>query len=128
VAIDATPIRPQGCRISYKAGIPVVSLPDAIDIANDFMLRSALLDACIGASLVVVDLTATRHFGATGVNVIVSVGKRLRAVGGDLRLVVPSSHIRRTLEVLKIDQCFDIFMNVPDALTSERLLPYKQAA
>jgi anti-sigma B factor antagonist len=128
--IDATAIRPEGCTTSHQAGIPVVSLPKEVDIANEYLLRNALLDACLGAPVVIVDMTATRHFGAAGVNAVVSISKRMRKAGGELRLVVRSGHIMRMLRVLRIDQHFNIYTNVPEALTMDRrdLLPYHQAA
>lgn len=124
-----TAVRPEGCRISSQAGVSVVSVPRFVDISNEYLFRSALLEASIGARVVIVDMTVADHFGATGINALVWIGKRLRKAGGELRLVVRSPHIMRTLEVVEIPQ-FPIFTNVPEALALGRrdMLAYNQAA
>lgn len=130
VEIDVAAYRPEGCRIYSLGGLQVVSPPGEVDIANAHLLRSALLEACTGASVVIVDMTMTTHFGAAGIGVLVSIGKQLQDAGGELRLVVRNAHVQRILEVVKIDQMFRIFMNLHEALAIDRRdpLPYGQAA
>jgi anti-anti-sigma factor len=130
VEIDVAAYQPEGCRIWSQGGLPVVSLPREVDIANAHLLRSALLEACTGASVVVVDMTITTHFGATGIGVLAPIRKQLQDAGGELRLVIRNAQVLRILEVLKMDQMFGIFTNMPEALAIDRRdsLPYDQAA
>jgi len=111
-------------------GLPIVSLPAEVDIANAHLVRSALEEECTGDSVVVADMTMTTLLTAAGVNILVVMGTGLRDAGGELRLVVESAAVQRVLEVLKIDQLLRIFPSLPDALggEGEESLSYGRAA
>lgn len=121
---------PAGCRIWSQGGLPVVSLPAEVDILNAHLLRAALLEACIGAPVVIADLSETTVLTAAGINVFVAIGNLLRRVDGELRLVVGSAHVQYVLEAIGIDQLFHIFADLGEALASDRPdpLPYAKAA
>jgi anti-anti-sigma factor len=127
---DVAVSRPVGCRIWSRGGLPVVSLPAEVDILNAHLLRSALLEACIGAPVVVADMSETTVLTAAGINAFVAIGNLLRRVDGELRLVVGSAHVQYVLEAIGIDQLFHIFTNLAEALASDRPdpLPYATAA
>jgi anti-anti-sigma factor len=130
VEIDIAVYRPEGCRIWSTGGLPVVSLPAEVDIANTDLLRSALLEVCTGDSVVVVDMTITTLLTAAGVGILAPIGKRLQDAGGELRLVVGNARVQLVLELLKMDRLFRTFTNLPEALASDRRDPlsYDQAA
>lgn len=121
---------PEGCRIWFMSGFPVISVPAEVNIVNDHLLRNALLKVCTGTAVVIVDMTSTSHFSAAGIGALVTNGKRLRDSGGELRLVVGSAHVQRVLEALKIDQMLPISSTLAEALASDRRdpLPYAKAA
>jgi anti-anti-sigma factor len=123
-------IRPEGCRIWSMGHLPVVALPAEVDILNAHLLHAALLEACIGAPVVVVDMTATTHIDASGFNVLVTFRNLLRRVDGELRLVIRSAHVRRVMGVIGLDQIFRIFTDLDEALPGDRsrALPYERAA
>lgn len=131
VEIDATAYRPERCHISsLGSGLSVVSVPAEVDSTNAHWLRSALQQVCTADSVVIVDMTVTRLLTAAGIGAIAPTGKRLQDAGGELRLVVVNPHVQRVLEVLKMDQLFRIFTNLPEALAIDRRDPlsYGQAA
>jgi anti-anti-sigma factor len=130
VEIDIAACRPAGCRTWSAGGLPVVSLPAEVDVANEHLLRSTLLEVCTGDSVVVVDMSITTHLAAAGVGMLYVIGSRLQAGGGELLLVAEDAQVQRVLDVLEVDQLFPIFTNLPEALASDRrhALSYDQAA
>ena len=121
---------PEGCRIWFTSGFPVVSVPAEVDLLNDHLLRSALLKVCTGTAVVIVDMTSTSHFSAAAIGALVTNGKRLQDSGGELRLVVGSAHLQRVLKAVKVDQMFPISPTLAEALASDRRdpLPHAEAA
>ena len=78
------------------SGLPVVSGPAEIDIANAGQLRAALLAAAAqGHATIVVDLTETSFCDTSGLQVLVLAHRRAAAEGGELRLVVRSATLQR---------------------------------
>jgi anti-anti-sigma factor len=120
---------PEGCTIWSTGGLPVVSLPAEVDIANAELLRDALLEVCVGPSVVIADMSSTSLLTAAAVGVLAPIGKRLHDDGGELRLVVRSERVRLVLDVLKLDQLFPIFSSLPEAVDQDcGLLRYGRAA
>jgi anti-sigma B factor antagonist len=61
-----------------------------------------------GASSIVLDLTEVTFVDSMTLGTLVANAKRARANGGELRLVVTGSPIRRILEVTLLDRVFPI--------------------
>jgi hypothetical protein len=86
-----------GCRIQVASGVAVVTAPAEIDIAAVTNLRTALLQAAIGAPpAVVVDMSQTRLCDSAGLNLLVRVHKRalVFAVTGVDRVIPRSARCR----------------------------------
>jgi anti-sigma B factor antagonist len=65
---------------------------------------------------VVVDLFGLRQIDSSGVGVIVSLFKRIRNAGGQVRLAAVTGQPRAVFKVLGFDKAFDVCESVEDAL------------
>ena len=65
---------------------------------------------------VIMDLTRVTFMDSTGLGVLISAFKRLRAARSELLLVVTSYDIERLLELTGLDHSFRIFRSRDDAL------------
>ena len=68
------------------------------------------------ARKVVVDLRALRQIDSSGVGVIVSLFKRIRTAGGQVRLAGLTGQPQAVFKVLGFDKAFDVCDTVEDAL------------
>jgi anti-sigma B factor antagonist len=70
-----------------------------------------------GVQRFVVDLTAVPFLDSAGMAVLVSLLKRARLVGGDVRFVWPAEEgVRRILHLTKFDRVFQLSESVAAAL------------
>jgi anti-sigma B factor antagonist len=104
--------------IEMVRGVPVVAVPEDIDVSNADWLRSVLLEtACCGHATFVVDVTPTQFCASSGVGVLVRAYKRALADGGELRLVMPASAaVLRVFAITGIDQVILHFPSLYEAV------------
>lgn len=98
------------------AGVPVVTAPEAIDIATAYGLRATLASAARGRATVVVDMTRTYACDTTGLHVLLRAHKRALAQGGELRLVISSPDVRRLFAISGLDRVMRHFASLDKAL------------
>ena len=98
-------------------GVPVVTAPEEIDIANAGRLRAALGQAAgDGPGTLVVDLTRTRFCDSAAIHALVDAHKRARATGGQVLLAVSGAAVPRIFEIVGIDRVLPRFPSVAEAL------------
>ena len=79
----------------------VIALPAEIDMANADRVGQQLGAALApGVATVIADMTATRFCDSSGINMLVRAHGQAAANGTELRLVVPSTAVLRTLALL----------------------------
>lgn len=71
-----------------------------------------------GAMLVLVDLSETTIVDSVTLGALMAAMKRLRARGGQLRLVVRRLEVRRTFEVALVDRIFPLYGSREEALAA----------
>ncbi len=99
-----------------EAGAAVLVVRGEVDLSSAPQLRQRLLGlATAGPTTVVVDLTDVSFIDSTGLGVLVSALKRLRAEGGDLRLVVNRPQIAKVLEITGLDTVFLVAATAEEA-------------
>jgi anti-sigma B factor antagonist len=103
-------------EIREASGLPVVSAPAEIDVANSGQLRSALLNAAAINPVVVVDLSGTEFCDSNGISVLVRALRRAQADGGELRLVVRTAPVLRILTITGVGSLFEVFGSLEEAL------------
>jgi anti-sigma B factor antagonist len=109
-------------------GVPVVTAPEEIDIANAAGLKAALLEAALletapmetaepGRALLVVDMSRTRFCDSAGLNALVGAARLARAEGGEVRLVVTGEAVSRIVELTGVDRVIPIYASLEDAVS-----------
>jgi anti-sigma B factor antagonist len=106
-------------EVSEVGGWTVVAVHGEIDVATSPTLRERLIDLVSnGATRMVLDLEAVDFVDSTGLGTIVSVLKRARTHGGDLRLVCTEARIRRLFEITGLDKAVPLHASLEDALSA----------
>lgn len=104
-------------------GVPVVTAPEEIDLANAAGLQAALLEAALletaepGRAIVVVDMSRTRFCDSAGLNALVGANRRVRAEGGEVRLVIVAEAVARIVALTGVDRVVPIYASLEEALT-----------
>ena len=107
----------QGFRSWSLGGLPIITSPAEIDIANAHGLREALHAAGdTDHATVVLDMTQTAFCDSNALNVLVRARRRAAAGGGEVRLVIRRTSLLRIFAVTGIDRMFPIFASLPEAL------------
>ncbi len=104
-------------RIWSLGGLPIITSPAEIDVANAHGLRGVLLAAGdTDHATVVLDMTQTAFCDSNALNVLVRARNRAVAGGGEVRLVIREASLLRIFAVTGIDRMFPIFASLPEAL------------
>jgi anti-sigma B factor antagonist len=93
---------------------------DALDCANAAQVRSDALKLVDGTSDIVVDLSHVSFVDSAGVSVLVSLFKAARARDRKVKFVSNQPGVVSVLELIKLDQIFDIYPDRSAAVQSLR--------
>ncbi len=100
-----------------EGSVPVLAVNGEIDISKAPDLRERLVTiASKGTPLAVVDLTEVTFLDSTALGVLVSGLKRMRAGGGDLRLVVTRPNLVKVFEITGLLDLFPLFATRAEAV------------
>jgi anti-sigma B factor antagonist len=101
------------------AGWTVVAVSGELDIYASPRLRGTLVDLVqAGARQLVVDTSDVTFIDSTGLGVLIGILKRVRAAGGQLRVVACGEAVLRMLRVTGLHQVFATFGSLDEALAS----------
>ncbi len=104
---------------SDPSGVLVVSVDGQLVVANRQELKQMVLKALEeGESRFVVDFSGTGYIDSSGLGVLVSVSKKIREAGGELRLCGLNEDLRMLFELTKLDTLFTINENRVEAIGS----------
>ncbi|HET9066041.1 MAG TPA: STAS domain-containing protein [Gemmatimonadales bacterium] len=99
------------------SNVTVVTVEGQLIVANRQELKQALSDALDdGARKFVVDFGPTAYIDSSGLGALVSVNKKVREAGGELRLAGLNEDLRSLFELTKLDTLFAISATAPEAL------------
>jgi anti-anti-sigma regulatory factor len=102
-------------------GMPVVTTPDGVDVANDSVLQSKLLAAAARSPVVIVDTdTCNTFLSVSAMRILDQVGRRMADAGGELRIVITKPKTRRNLEIVRYDRHLRFFESLPEALSASQ--------
>lgn len=105
--------------VVWVGQIAVVTLAGEIDISNADQVREDLLSILNrGATLLVVDMSATTFCDSAGLNALVRAFKRATASGAGMRLVVSAPSVLRVLAITGVDHLIDTYPSVAVAMGS----------
>ena len=105
--------------ITKQGDISVVEIDGQLIVANRQDLKQMMLDALDGgARKLLVDFTKTGYIDSSGLGVLVSLSKKIREQGGELRLAALNDDLRTLFELTKLDSLFQIADSREQALAS----------
>ena len=92
-----------------KSGVVVVAVDGQLIVGNRQDLKQKVLDALEkGGRKFVIDFTRTGYIDSSGLGVLVSLSKKIRELGGDLRLAGLNEDLQTLFELTKLDTLFKI--------------------
>lgn len=97
----------------------VISVEGQLIVANRQELKQQVMDSLTdGDRRFVIDFSETGYIDSSGLGVLVSVSKKIREMGGALRLSGLNEDLRVLFELTKLDTLFDISDTKDEALRS----------
>ena len=100
-----------------EKGVVIVGVDGQLIVSNRHELKEKVLDAVTqGDKKILVDFTNTGYIDSSGLGVLVSLGKRLREEGGELRLAGLNGDLRMLFELTKLDSLFAVTNTADEAL------------
>ncbi|HET6963669.1 MAG TPA: STAS domain-containing protein [Acidimicrobiales bacterium] len=88
----------------------VITVAGDLDVLTAPRLRDQLIEVIDeGSRHIVVDLTSCEFVDSSGLSALVTALKRVRSMGGDLDLVCPPGNVRRLIELVALDQVFNVY-------------------
>src|SRR3989442_15866757 len=106
-----------------KSGVVIVGVEGQLIVGNRQELKQKVLEALEGgARKFVIDFSRTGYIDSSGLGVLVSLSKKIREQGGDLRLAGLNEDLQTLFELTKLDTLFSI-LKTPDAAGAAFFLP-----
>jgi anti-sigma B factor antagonist len=110
--------------VEVVGGVPIVTAPEEIDVANATRLRTALYEAAAhGNGALVVDMSQTQFCDSAGLHVLVRAHKRAEAAGGEILLVISAAPVLRIFAVTGIDRMIPNVSTLEEALAQTPEVP-----
>lgn len=105
--------------ISKQGDISVVAIDGQLIVSNRQELKQKMLEELEGGGRkFLVDFTQTGYIDSSGLGVLVSLSKKIREQGGELRLAGLNEDLRTLFELTKLDTLFQITDSREQALAS----------
>lgn len=105
--------------ITKQGDVSIVEVDGQLIVGNRQELKQKMLDALEhGARKLLVDFTKTGYIDSSGLGVLVSLSKKIREQGGELRLAALNEDLRTLFELTKLDTLFQIADSREQALAS----------
>ncbi len=100
-------------------GVVVIGVDGQLIVGNRHELKQKVVDAIeVGERKVLIDFTNTGYIDSSGLGALVSLSKKLRDAGGELRLAGLNEDLRTLFELTKLDTLFTIADSAEQALAS----------
>ena len=102
-----------------SGGVLVIEVDGQLIVGNRQELKQRVLDALeAGDRKFLIDFTRTGYIDSSGLGVLVSLSKKIRDEGGDLRLAGLNEDLKTLFELTKLDTLFAITDSAQQALTA----------
>lgn len=106
-----------GFVIERKDELLTVAVDGQLVVGNRQEFKQLVLDEVEqGARRVLIDFTDTGYIDSSGLGALVSLGKRIREHGGELRLSGLNEDLRTLFELTRLDTLFRLYDARNDAL------------
>ena len=108
-----------GFEVSKNGDITVLDVEGQLIVGNRHELKQLVLDRLeAGERNFLVDFERTGYIDSSGLGVLVSLSKKIREEGGQLRLANLNEDLRTLFELTKLDTLFQIADSREEALSS----------
>ncbi len=106
-----------GFSVTKQGGVTVIDVEGQLIVGNRQELKSKVLEELDGGDRkFVIDFSRTGYIDSSGLGVLVSLSKKIREQGGELRLSSLNEDLRTLFELTKLDTLFRIADSREDAL------------
>src|SRR6478735_3697638 len=106
-------------RTSKQNGVTVVDVDGQLIVGNRQELKQKVLEELEGGERkFLIDFTNTGYIDSSGLGVLVSLSKKIRDEGGELRLAGLNDDLKTLFELTKLDTLFSISDSAAEALKS----------
>lgn len=103
--------------LSKEGDVTVVDVDGQLIVGNRQELKQRILQELEnGERRFVIDFERTGYIDSSGLGVLVSLSKKIREQGGELRLAALNEDLRTLFELTKLDTLFTIAENREQAL------------
>ena len=104
-------------EIETAGDVVVISVVGQLVVGNRQEFKQAVLDEVeLGARRILIDFTETGYVDSSGLGALVSLNKRVREVGGELRLAALNEDMRTLFELTRLDTLFRLYASRAEAL------------
>lgn len=104
-------------QVSQSNGITLVEVEGQLIVGNRQELKQKVLEHLEGGDRkFVIDFSNTGYIDSSGLGVLVSLSKKIREQGGELRLSSLNEDLRTLFELTKLDTLFRIADTKDEAL------------
>jgi anti-sigma B factor antagonist len=101
------------------SGVAVVQVEGQLIVGNRQELKELVQAALDGGERrILIDFSRTGYIDSSGLGALVSISKRIREMGGELRLSGLNEDLRSLFELTKLDTLFAIAETPQQALSS----------
>jgi anti-sigma B factor antagonist len=98
-------------------GVTVVRVEGQLIVGNRQELKGLIQEALeAGERKFLIDCTHTAYIDSSGLGALVTISKKVRENGGELRLAGLNDDLRSLFELTKLDTLFHIVSSVDDGL------------
>jgi anti-sigma B factor antagonist len=103
----------------HAGGVVVIEVDGQLIVGNRQELKQRVLDGLeAGDRKFLIDFTRTGYIDSSGLGVLVSLSKKIRDEGGDLRLAGLNEDLKTLFELTKLDTLFAITDSAQEALSA----------
>lgn len=107
--------------VGAAARTAIVRLPGSIDTFSARRVGGELGSVLAsGASTVIADMTDTTFCDSAGARVLVAACEQAAVSNIEIRLVVPSSFVHRSLALMGLDRLLPVYLTLDGALAHDR--------
>ncbi len=103
--------------VRQEGNVTVVEVEGQLIVGNRQELKQRVLDELDGGGKnFAIDFSDTGYIDSSGLGVLVSLSKKIREQGGELRLAALNEDLRTLFELTKLDTLFQISDDLAGAL------------
>lgn len=105
--------------VRRQSGVAVVEVDDKLIVANREALKDVVLaEVDAGGRKFAMDFSGTTYIDSSGLGALVSLSKKIRFKGGELRLSGLDDDLRSLFELTKLDTLFRIDDTLEESLAA----------